>query len=688
MASEMSKSDRSASRSDGGVKRRGLLRIGTLITAFTGASAVSAIGATSAQADPIDAAALEAYVPLAEKGAASGVAALDLEAKVPFSQLPDFSATYGRLDSTPVNVKEYGAKGDGTTDDTAAIQAAFNAASNIIFPRNHTFRVSAPLKKTTGDLRINGRGATIKLVASFPAQSGENGVIDIRGPGADVYIAGLKIDGSADLLNGGAGFPDWANYIETILVQGASKVTIEGCTVTNFPSIGINVRHSTDVTIQHNTITNGMFHGIQSASNNRVLIFNNTVTGRGDQGVSPAKGGIGILGQLCNRIEITSNRISNTADTGSKTEGCNDVKYMHNLVEDSGKDGLKAGGHAQQRLIQRALFIGNTVRRINAWRNDGSMLIGGGDSVALSFVANILEGGGTRVDDAVRIGHMYMPSGTIDRVMVVSNICTSVGAALVRLNEKVGRIAIEGNEGDGYITSAGSTVASVVGNSIHNNDMLDTANIGIQMQGVSQRALIDRNVIADYKNAITVTSAGGATVGAIQISNNISARTNGDDCIRVDNFSGLAASINTVHISGNTITEPALGKICANGVRVGTTNLTIRAVAVTSNVVDNPNSTYAVTSTLGFTGKAGTIGVADVHGNVAHGNVTNKVQPSGQNVPLRFIGLQYRSVPNWGTWERGDTILNSFPSAGGASGWVCVASGTPGTWKAMPSLSA
>lgn len=93
MASEIGKKDRAASQRDSGVKRRGLLRIGTLITAFTGASAVSAIEATRAQAEPIDATILNAYVPTAEKGVALGVATLDPLAKVPSSQLPDLAAT-------------------------------------------------------------------------------------------------------------------------------------------------------------------------------------------------------------------------------------------------------------------------------------------------------------------------------------------------------------------------------------------------------------------------------------------------------------------------------------------------------------------------------------------------------------------------------------------------------------------
>lgn len=46
------------------------------------------------------------------------------------------------------------------------------------------------------------------------------------------------------------------------------------------------------------------------------------------------------------------------------------------------------------------------------------------------------------------------------------------------------------------------------------------------------------------------------------------------------------------------------------------------------------------------------------------------------------------AAPTSGTWIRGDVVWNSTPSAGGAPGWVCVTTGTPGTWKAMASLAA
>lgn len=41
------------------------------------------------------------------------------------------------------------------------------------------------------------------------------------------------------------------------------------------------------------------------------------------------------------------------------------------------------------------------------------------------------------------------------------------------------------------------------------------------------------------------------------------------------------------------------------------------------------------------------------------------------------------AAPASGTWVRGRRIINAAPSSGGTEGWVCTASGTPGTWKAF-----
>ena len=72
--------------------------------------------------------------------------------------------TYSMINGAPVNVLDFGAVGDGATDDTAAITAAnAEAASlgkNVIFPQGYTFMASALAPTASW-----GGGGTIKRIA-------------------------------------------------------------------------------------------------------------------------------------------------------------------------------------------------------------------------------------------------------------------------------------------------------------------------------------------------------------------------------------------------------------------------------------------------------------------------------------------------------------------------------------------
>lgn len=46
------------------------------------------------------------------------------------------------------------------------------------------------------------------------------------------------------------------------------------------------------------------------------------------------------------------------------------------------------------------------------------------------------------------------------------------------------------------------------------------------------------------------------------------------------------------------------------------------------------------------------------------------------------------AAPTAGEFRHGDVVFDSTPSASGFIGWVCTASGTPGTWKTWGAISA
>ncbi|MGC5305439.1 glycosyl hydrolase family 28-related protein [Micromonospora zamorensis] len=72
-----------------------------------------------------------------------------------------------------ISVLDHGAVGDGTTDDTAAIQATLNAAAtskqSVYFPAGRIFRVRDQLTaQGLTDVVIAGDGATLALTGAAP----------------------------------------------------------------------------------------------------------------------------------------------------------------------------------------------------------------------------------------------------------------------------------------------------------------------------------------------------------------------------------------------------------------------------------------------------------------------------------------------------------------------------------------
>lgn len=63
------------------------------------------------------------YLTVARRASANGVASLDSGGRVPVGQVPDLSALYVNVSRTALNLRDYGAVGDGVADDTAAVLA-------------------------------------------------------------------------------------------------------------------------------------------------------------------------------------------------------------------------------------------------------------------------------------------------------------------------------------------------------------------------------------------------------------------------------------------------------------------------------------------------------------------------------------------------------------------------------------
>jgi len=177
------------------------------------------------------------------------------------------------VDATPVgyvNVKDapYHARGDGVSDDTAAIQAAIDAAAQVYVPTGR-YRVSS-LRLRSG-IHLAGSGPDAVLVHSsdvclLTAESpGANSFVD------DITLRQLQLLG--DVLASG-----FREHTHLVAVMGVRRLKIKNCVLRGFRgdglylggvnSLGDSERHNLDVTVQ-----GCKFDGLNSDNRNAISII-------------------------------------------------------------------------------------------------------------------------------------------------------------------------------------------------------------------------------------------------------------------------------------------------------------------------------------------------------------------------------------------------------------------------------
>lgn len=165
------------------------------------------------------------------------------------------SATRVQLDAAygdAVSVEEYGATGDGVTDDTAACQAALTAGAGKVvrFRPGRTYSVDPLYAPNAAGTHIDGRGATIKRRPATVTNPDSVGVLNLHGaPGALMTgpsVVGLTIDGNRSQINVDTGSGGDPYDVEGLSLKYATGFRIIDVTVLEVTAEGIDVDDSTD----------------------------------------------------------------------------------------------------------------------------------------------------------------------------------------------------------------------------------------------------------------------------------------------------------------------------------------------------------------------------------------------------------------------------------------------------------
>lgn len=157
-------------------------------------------------------------------------------------------------------------------------------------------------------------------------------------------------------------------------------------------------------------------------------------------------------------------------------------------------------------------------------------------------------------------------------------------------------------------------------------------------------------------------------------------------------FAGIDTRVNVsglgnVTLSNNTYIEPFTTPTwtIALGISVQTPQAIKTLVLSNNNFIDErlPSKitygVYVADSTIDYL----------YYSQGALNNVlTGAYNEAGTVVVNTKVGFWYATAaPTTGPWTRGNIVWNTTPSSGGPPGWMCTASGTPGTWKAMANLA-
>jgi hypothetical protein len=130
----------------------------------------------------------------------------------------------------------------------------------------------------------------------------------------------------------------------------------------------------------------------------------------------------------------------------------------------------------------------------------------------------------------------------------------------------------------------------------------------------------------------------------------------------------------TMSLGGNTITtsESIVSTSCVPGQSIDIPSAGVSGTTLTAMItaVDFANKIITVNKTASTTAVAVTITTTLTKMAV---------------VDMVFYGTE---IPTTGDWQQGDKMINTSPTASGYLGWVCVKTGTPGVWKGFGLIQA
>lgn len=287
------------------------------------------------------------------------------------------------IQGSPTNVLDFGASGDGVTDDTAAIQAAatsLTSGGTLILPTG-SYLVSSAITLPDNVNIIGELAGSIITCASMSGGAfasivaGANSIIEkLKFSGVDEDVTGasaIRINGKDGVIINDCiitGFGD------PIYITDADDFVVKNNKITDFHRWGIQFAKATNGVISNNIVKNStLYDGIKGNGNiygdasfyesSNIIISENVCTGHNRDGIDMASdfanitisnntctgntlNGIEIKlitgGSTATRANIVSNIVNSNGSTGIRIDDITSSKISGNIIDNSGADGILA----------------------------------------------------------------------------------------------------------------------------------------------------------------------------------------------------------------------------------------------------------------------------------------------------------------------------------------------------------
>jgi|GEM_PF-3778053 len=571
---------------------------------------------------------------------------------------PAQAAPVGRnLSST---VTQYGARGDGTNDDTAAIQrgiddAAAAGGGELHFPPG-VYRTTAPLKLRSG-VRLVGEGDASHLRA--------DNKVDFGGGHAMIEIDQVSSAGVAHLKLDQAGTGRNAfnfKLSHAILITQSEDIDLVDLTFVENgyeatygwpggPVVYLHILEAHTRPVERVLISRCRF--VQPDN----LHLNFAIRATTDFLATDPHG-------QCNRVTVSDCHFQGTW-------GWNTIEF--------------AGPGTADCSVLACTFDGISFTHIDFDKGASNCIAAHNHILSAGKPQHLIVNPNTRVATINDHGNYNNGNGfrNSNNVIAFNTISHTVTDGGVDIKEAA-------------ITVAFCTNSLVIGNQIANvnNGRLGG---GIHIQRDVTDCAIRDNHIRDVKYGIWFDD-NFADFDGIRIEGNQVYSTaegifvnklpgHGRDFVVTGNQLRPGTSSAGIAFKANTAETPIIALNTCEGGKIGIDTGDNDAVVI-GNVVKRATTSYAVAGSRSTT-LVGNASVAPTGDDLATPGRTSLVgnmfsgPQSAMGAPITY-GV---AAPTTGDWVTGSVVHNSAPASGADTGWVCVAAGSPGVWKSLGNIA-